>query len=149
MKNPLPMIIAGTAALLLLGKKKKVPSSAIDQGFDAEEVDVEESEPLDRDRDSEELPRLGEVAYGVVDKGVRKDRRGHFPWQIYHDSDGYRARIMLDDSRFSPVQEEVGIAASSGVAKIMLKNRFNELLLSKYPSEKAQNDPAVGRATPE
>lgn len=136
----LPLILAGGAALVLLGGKKKKTTAAPrepepeDHG-DEEEVD-EGAGPSPEPTD-EEGP-----GYGIVASGVRRDKRGAFPWRIKYDAEGYHAQILISANRFSPVQEEVGVAASLKAAKGLLRDRFNELLLEKYPNEQAKNDPA-------
>jgi len=126
MLNPMILLIAAGASIAVLSKKKKKESTVTH--------DEVQEKP---ERDSRELPKID----GVVLKGIRKDKRGHFPWRVYLDADGYHAQIMLDDSRFSPVQNELGVVASIESAKTMLRDHFNELLTNKYPNEKPKNDP--------
>lgn len=141
MPNAFPFLIAGGAALLLLGGKKKKTTAAPE----------EKPEPIDEIPDEEmdegEGPQPEEIegespGYGSVAHGVRKDKRGHHPWRVYYDAEGYHAQIMRDASRFSPVVDEAGIAASSKAAKGLLRDYFNELLIEKYPNEQPKNDPA-------
>lgn len=140
MSNPLPLLIAGGAALLFLsgGKKRERSAKTLESKNDEDADKAVETEIVQA-----EIPKLGVDKFGPVERGVRKDRRGHHPWRIYLDDSGYHAQIMLDSSRYSPVQEEIGISATSGAAKAMLRDHFNKLLLKIYPNEKPKNDPAA------
>ena len=142
MANALPLLLAGGAALVLLGgkKKKKTTTTTEPSEPEVEEVpdeEVDEGEGPDPESSEEEGP-----GYGIVASGVRKDKRGHHAWRIRYQEDGYHAQTTMGLHKTSPVQEEVGIAASQAAAKKLLSDYFNELLLEKYPNEEPKNDPA-------
>ena len=141
MANALPLLLAGGAALVLLGgKKKKTTAAAPEPDPEPEEVDDEETDEgagPDPEEEEEEGP-----GYGTVASGIRKDKRGHHPWRISYQADGYHAQLLVASGKFAPVADEAGVGASVKAAKSLLRDYFNELLLEKYPNEQPKNDPA-------
>jgi hypothetical protein len=145
----LPLLLAGGAALLLLsGKKKKKNGAAAapadeyaEEAVEEEPVEAEEEE-VDAGAGPDPEPEEDEgPGYGIVASGVRKDKRGHHPWRVRFEADGYHAQITLGAHRTAPVTEDVGIAATLSAAKKLLSDRFNELLIDKYPNESPKLDP--------
>lgn len=137
MKNALPILAAGAAVLLLGNKKKKSPSSS-SKSDPAEDQDADEGTgPIPDDTDDD---------YGKVANGIRKDRRGHHPWRIMYNEDGYTSQIMTDTGRFARVDYEVGVAASQAAAKKMLRDFFNQALLEAgYSKDDFKQSPMAER----
>ena len=140
-----PLILAAGAVALFIGGKKKTSKPAQDDGF------VDDTSTDDGQADTGDGPdpdgtqQSTDEGYGTVASGMRRDKRGAFSWRVKYDADGYHAQVLMGNSRFAPVQEEVGIAASASGAKDMLRERFNELLIDRYPDEEPLNDPASTR----
>ena len=121
----LPLLAAAAAAALLLGGKKKTPQSGEVQ------VEVEPTGILV----SEAAP-----VYASWD-GVRKDERGDAPWRIKQEADGFHALILDPGTQFGIVEEDVGVATSESGARILLRDRFNELMHESHPDGTWSNDP--------
>jgi hypothetical protein len=140
MASPLPLILAAAAAVLVLGGKKKSTSNSGKPV--APPQPVPDTLPSQTDQDDEAPPNLGSSsAYGTVSSGLRRDRLGSHAWRITSSEDGYHARLLVTNSRFSPVKEELGIVASENAARRLLSDELNKRLLAKYPNEKAKSDP--------
>ena len=149
MANPLPLILAAGAAIVLLGGKKKPPPAPTEK---PEPAPTERPEPPPSPElpspEPDEPPNLNSTAstgaptgYGTTSSGLRRDRLGSHAWRITFDESGYHAKILVTATRFSPVQEELGTAATENGARKILSDTFNQRLLARYPNEKAKSDP--------
>ena len=137
MANILPLLLGAGAIAVMMGGKKKTSTSPVQ---DDAPIDDDGQADTGDGPDSDGTTQSTDDGFGSVASGVRTDRRGHFPWRVLYDAGGYHGQIMMG-ARFAPVQEEVGIAASATGAKGMLRERFNELLINRYPDESPLNDP--------
>lgn len=164
--NP-ALLIAGAAAVLLLGGKKKTKSAApkesedSDAGPDADaedkaadappiissETDAEVTEDASGEASTDGEGATDEAGSGepfkstTVARGIRKDRLGHRGWRIQREADGYHAQIMTGISLHDRVAEDLGVTATIGPARTLLRDTFNSRLLAKYPKELPQDDP--------
>jgi hypothetical protein len=142
MASPLPLILAAAAAVLVLGGKKKSTSNSGKPVAPPQPVPDTIPSQTEEQEDEPPPPNLGSSsAYGTVSSGLRRDRLGSHAWRITSSEDGYRARLLVTSSRFSPVKEELGIVASENAARRLLSDELNKRLLAKYPNEKAKSDP--------
>lgn len=146
MANLAPALLLGVGIAVVLGgrKKRKTSTAAAPSpgepwvpGLDEEPIEDEEPEG----EAEPDTPSLGSGTSQTVAKGIRKDRSGHHPWRIVHDSEGFRAQLMSGVDKFARKQEELGVAASEEAARAMLRDTFNERLIALYPNEPEKNDP--------
>ncbi len=128
MKSALPLLVAGGAALLLMGGKKKKSSEKPVE--DSDEMDSDEMDSDDEEIDEGDGPDSNEdEGYGKVASGTRTDRLGGHGWRIMYDADGYHALLMVSPGNFSPVDTELGVAASLKAAKGLLRDHYNQAIL--------------------
>ena len=116
-------------------------TGGVEAAADDTETDTSETDTSDEGMDMGEGLGSEGPSYGAVASGMRGDRRGQHAWRVSYQADGYHAEILVYHHRFSPVQEEVGVAASARGARKLLRDNFNELLLERYPDQEPKNDP--------
>ncbi len=141
--SALPLILGGAALLLLSGKKKKKTTTT--NGTTDDTVDDTADDTDDTDDTSDDTEDEG---YGKVASGVRQDHIGAHPWRITFEEDGYHALLTMGSQNSAPVAEEIGVAASIGTAKELLRDHFNQALLDAGRTEDDfRDDPVVPRIT--
>lgn len=148
MKSALPLLVAGGAALLLMGGKKKKTKSA-SFSDEVEVLEEDRMDSIDEEIDEGSGPDSNEdEGYGKVAAGTRKDRLGGHGWRITYEEDGYHALLMTSPGKFSPVDMELGVAASLKAAKELLRDHYNQAILDAGFSEADfYDDPAAPATT--
>ncbi|GAH13540.1 unnamed protein product, partial [marine sediment metagenome] len=123
---------------LMGGKKKKTtPKEA------PLEEEIPETEMDEGDGPPEDGIGSGAVEGERVARGIRKDKMGHRGWQVRLEADGYHAQIMTGTSMHESVADDLGVAATVGAARKLLRDTFNERLLAKWPNAEPINEPKI------
>jgi len=126
--SALPLLLAAGAAVVLMGGKKKSTQSG--------DAKLEAEPKATGILTSEATPQYASW------EGVRSDERGNTPWRVKQDADGFHALILDPTTQFGITDEDVGVATSEAGARMLLRDRLNELLRAEFPDATPRADPS-------
>lgn len=138
--GPIPLLLLGGVALLVMSKKKAAPVAAEPEP-EAMPPRPDEGEPEgeDEEMDYGDAGRP-QMPGDTVTKGIRKDRLGPHPWKVLVGDDGDFAAFDYPIGHMGP-KDEIGRAASVSDAKKLISDFYNAALVEADYPQYVKEDP--------